>query len=410
MTRPRSRRRSGIAALASCLLFSMPAIAQSAAADASDTTPTALRAELDRLRAEYAARIAALEAKIAALEAVQAAQAAAPTPTPSVGVGQQSNTYFNPSISVIGNFLAVAGDNPVEDRPNLSLSESEFGFQAVVDPYARADFFVSLGEEGAEIEEGFVTFTALPARFLAKVGRMRARFGKVNTLHIHTRPWPDVPLPLENLLGGDEGWIGDGLSVAKLLPIGDTFTELTVEAFHPASEALFESDRRSDLAYNAHYRVFGDLTDASNLDFGISYADGPNGSEGLDTRLAGLDFTYRWKPLRTATYRGLEVRGELLQSRREEVEGTIESWGWFLSGEYRLARRWYLGARYEWSERADDESLDDDGEALILTFDPSEFSRLRAELRRRRYAEDLTANEVLLQLQFIIGAHGAHPF
>ena len=40
----------------------------------------------------------------------------------------------------------------------------------------------------------------------------------------------------------------------------------------------------------------------------------------------------------------------------------------------------------------------------------SEFSQLRGELRRRRYAEDITAEELLLQLQFAIGAHGAHPF
>ena len=400
--------RSASIALTALLTLTTPIAAQTASPVAPDAAE--LRGELDRLRSEYEARIAALEAKIAALEAAQERQASVPPPAPSAGAGKQSNTYFNPSISVIGNFLAVAGHNPVEELPNLSLSESEFGFRAIVDPYARADFFVALGEEGAEMEEGFVTFTALPAQFLAKVGRMRARFGKVNTLHIHTRPWPDTPLPLENLLGGEEGWIGDGLSVAKLLPIGETFTELTVEAFHPASEALFESSRRSDLAYNAHYRIFGDLTDAANLDLGLSYADGPNGGEGPRTRLAGLDFTYRWKPLRTANYRGLEVRGEAMRSRREEAGETIESWGWFLSGEYRLARRWYLGGRYEWSERAAEEGLLDRGEALLLTFDPSEFSRLRAEFRRRRYAEDLTANELLLQLQFIIGAHGAHPF
>jgi hypothetical protein len=47
---------------------------------------------------------------------------------------------------------------------------------------------------------------------------------------------------------------------------------------------------------------------------------------------------------------------------------------------------------------------------VILTFWPSEFSQVRGELRRRRYAGGITANEALLQLQFAIGAHGAHPF
>ncbi len=47
---------------------------------------------------------------------------------------------------------------------------------------------------------------------------------------------------------------------------------------------------------------------------------------------------------------------------------------------------------------------------LILTYWPSEFSQLRAQYRRTQYADGPTANELLLQLQFSIGAHGAHPF
>jgi len=35
---------------------------------------------------------------------------------------------------------------------------------------------------------------------------------------------------------------------------------------------------------------------------------------------------------------------------------------------------------------------------------------VRGEWRRTRYAEGRIANEVLFQLLFSIGAHGAHPF
>ncbi len=38
------------------------------------------------------------------------------------------------------------------------MHESEASFQAIVDPYARADFFIAFGEEGVELEEGFITF------------------------------------------------------------------------------------------------------------------------------------------------------------------------------------------------------------------------------------------------------------
>ena len=51
------------------------------------------------------------------------------------------------------------------------MHEAEATFQAVVDPYARADFFLSFSPEGVEIEEGFLTFTTLPGGLLAKVGK-----------------------------------------------------------------------------------------------------------------------------------------------------------------------------------------------------------------------------------------------
>src|ERR1035437_9732631 len=94
------------------------------------------------------------------------------SPPPQAGsVGSQATNYFNPSISVIGNFLAVAGQNQVEHLPNANLRESEVGIQAIVDPYGRADFFLSFGEQGVEVEEGFLTFTSLPAGPPATVGR-----------------------------------------------------------------------------------------------------------------------------------------------------------------------------------------------------------------------------------------------
>ena len=76
----------------------------------------------------------------------------------------------------------------------------------------------------------------------------------------------------------------------------------------------------------------------------------------------------------------------------------------------RFARRWFAGARYDWSERAYDSSLVDKGPSLLLTYWPSEFSQVRGQYRRTSYAEGATANELLFQFLFSIGAHGAHVF
>lgn len=335
--------------------------------------------------------------------------------TPPVAASSQTSNYFNPAVSVIGNFLAVAGRNPVENLPSLNLRESELGLQAIVDPYARADFFISYGDHGVDVEEGYLTFTSLPGQFLAKVGRMRVQFGKINTLHLHVLPWPDEPLPVVNLLGGEEGWIGDGVSVSHLLPMpSDIFSELTVQVFRGDTENLFASPHRSDLAYNGHYKAYGDISESSNLELGFSYGYGANPASTQEityhTRLEAIDATFRWKPLLHGLYQSASIRAELFRSRRDQANGTQTARGWFVSGEYQIAKRWFTGARVESSDRADDETKRDTGEALTLTFWPSEFSQLRGELRRRRYAGGINATEALLQLQFAIGAHGAHPF
>jgi len=334
-----------------------------------------------------------------------------PPAPPAGGTGSQTSNYFNPSISVIGNFLAVGGTNHTEELPAASLRESEVAFQAIVDPYARADFFISFGQEGVEVEEGFATFTTLPWGLLVKVGKMRVSFGKINPMHLHVLPWPDEPLPIANLLGGEEGWGGTGVSVAKILPIGNVFTELTLQLFGGDSGALFDAPNRGDLSYNGHYKVFADLTESSNLEVGASYAAGPNGlTNTSDTHLQDVDVTFRWKPLRTATYRSASARAEYLRSVKDLVAGQSTADGFFVSGEYQLAKRWFVGARYDASDEADDGSLRDSGEALVATFWPSEFSQIRGEARRRAYANGEVAKEFLLQIQFAIGAHGAHPF
>ncbi len=344
---------------------------------------------------------------------------AAPSPAPEetaapppAAAASANPTYFNPAIAVIGNFLAIAGRNPVDDQPSLAVRESEISFQAIVDPYAKADFFVSLSNEGIELEEGFVTFTNLPADLLVKVGKFRAQIGKVNLMHLHVLPWADEPLPIVNLLGGEEGWKDAGLSVAKILPLpGDTFSELTLQVFRGESEGLFEAPSRSDIAYLAHYRAYRDLGDDHNLELGSTWARGHNGSaDDSETTLENIHLVYRWKPLSGRAYRSFILRSELFRSQREQPDGKQTSRGFFVSGDYQIARRWFGGGRYEFSDRADDDTKRDRGEALTLTFRPSEFSQIRGELRRRRYAGGITATEALVQLQFSIGAHGAHTF
>ena len=374
------------------------------AMQAEEPSQPDLRAQVESLRQQ----VQVLQERLAALER-QLGPAPAPQPSPSTP-GAPTSKIFNPDIAVIGNFIGAAGHNAVESTPPLRLNEAELSFQAIVDPYARADVFLSASPDGLEIEEGFATFPTLPGGLLAKVGKLKAQFGKVNTMHTHVLPWTDEPLPLRNLLGGDEGFNDSGVSVSKLILNPVLFLEATGEVY-AGSGGPFTGSTRSDLSYNARLRGYRDVTEATNVDIGTSFAYGHNGvTADSTTRLFGVDATVRYRPLRRAIYRRVIARTELFWSRRQQEPGRANAFGAYASGEYQFARRWFAGARYDFSDRADVPSRRDRSGSLLLTYWPSEFSQVRGQFRRTSYAEGVTANEALFQLLFSIGAHGAHVF
>ena len=326
--------------------------------------------------------------------------------------GPASSKVFNPDMAVIGDFLGAIGKNDSgRGTPSLELHEAEASFQAIVDPYARADFFLTFSPDEVGVEEGFITFTSLPANLLVKVGKMRGSFGKVNQMHNHVMPWTDRPLVTQNLVGGEEGISDAGISVSRLFPNEILFLEATAEVYRGVSPELFRAPKRGDLTYVGRVRGYRDLTESTNLDFGGSFAQGHNeAGPSLKTRLWGADLAFRWRPLRRAIYRRLIVRTELVWSRKELEAGSVKAFGAYVSGEYQFARRWFAGARLDRSDRAAEASLQDKGVSALLTYWPSEFSQIRGQYRYTRYAEGIKANELLFQVQFSIGAHGAHTF
>jgi hypothetical protein len=382
-----------------------------------------LRKELEEVRKAYDDRLAALEAQVAAAAAAQAsappqAPAAPPLPEPPSAAPAASSKVFNPDIAVIGNLLGTAGTNPVAPSPSLEFKEAEVSFQAVVDPYARADFFVSFGPDHANLEEGYITFPTIPGGLLVRAGQMRTAFGKTNAQHPHTLPWPDRPLVMRNLVGGEDGLADAGVSVARLIPNPWFFLEATGQVYRGAQGSVFHASEAGDLNYLARLRAYQDVSESTNLDLGASFSTGHNDAgvtDGVDTgrfttRLYGVDATVRYKPLRRSIYRSFVGRTELIWSRRQQSDGVQPAFGYFVSGDYQFARRWYAGLRYDRSDRAEQAAVLDTGAAAVVTFWPSEFSQIRGMYRRTRYAQSQTANELLLQVQFAIGAHGAHPF
>src|SRR5207253_7461076 len=138
----------------------------------------ALEGKLRTMGSQQAPAQAPAQASAAAAQAPQSTetqpnpQATATAPTPSspaetqAGIATQASTgavtvgggsasaakALNPDISVIGDFIgAVGGNTPpnlatLQQFPSLQMHESEIGMQAIIDPYARGDFFFSFGE------------------------------------------------------------------------------------------------------------------------------------------------------------------------------------------------------------------------------------------------------------------------
>ena len=292
------------------------------------------------------------------------------------------------------------------------MHESALGLQAIIDPYARGDFFLSFGETGVNLEEGYITFTALPGSFVARAGKMRSAFGKVNTMHNHVLSWVDRPLVTQNLVGGEDGINDAGFSIDRILPAPKGFfLQATGQVFRGDSDEVFKSFHKSDVSTVAHLRGYRDITESTNLDLGLSYARGHNdlGSNFL-TQLYGMDATIHWKPLRRAIYHSFISRTELIWSQRQQKPMEQRSFGLYTSADYQLGRRWFVGGRYDWADRSRNARFTDKGASAVLTYWPSEFSQIRGQYRFTHYAEGVDANELLMQIQFSLGAHGAHPF
>ncbi len=345
-------------------------------------------------------------------------------PLPNYGGASSAAKALNPDISVIGDFIGAAGNSntpplaTLQPFPSLQMHESEVGFQAIIDPYARGDFFISFGETGVNVEEGYITFTALPAGFVAKVGKMRSAFGKVNLMHNHVLPWVDRPLVSTNLVGGEDGIDDAGFSLERILPAPKgIFLEATGQVFRGDSGDVFQQNGRSDVSTVAHLRGYKDLSESTNLDLGLSYARGHNDSalaSGLPTdfltQLYGVDATLRWKPLRRSIYHSFVERTELIWSQRQQLPAEQRAFGFYTSADYQWGRRWFTGARLDYSDRSRFANLTDKGVAATLTYWPSEFSQIRGEYRFTHYAENRDSHELFMQLIFSLGAHGAHPF
>jgi hypothetical protein len=342
-----------------------------------------------------------------------ATEPAAPAPPPQAAA--RAAPSLNPNISLIGDFRAWYASDRARNV-DAELHEAEAALQSVVDPYARADVFISMGHAGDgafdfELEEAYLTTLALPFRLQLKAGKFRSIFGKINRIHPHALPFIDVPAVYVNYFG-EEGLNDQGLSLSWLLPNPHFFQDLTFEVTRGpgGDEGSFVLSEKNRLLYVAHLKNFWDLTENATLELGFSGAAGPN-DENRTTWLGGLDLTYKWKPLQFNTYRSLTLQAEAFFSRKHRAAGgSVATWGFYALASWQLGRRWQVVGRYDLADLPDDPSWDEKAVSITLGFLATEFQKLELGARTasaRGFDRDYQA---LVRAVFVIGAHGAHEY
>ncbi len=298
----------------------------------------------------------------------------------------------------------MLGNSASDDREEFEAQEFELDLQAALDPFSRTRFTLAIGDEGVELEEGYVSYSSLPGGLELMIGKFRQRFGPLNRQHLHALPQSDYPLVYQAYFG-DEGLGQTGLSFSWLLPKPwATANEITLEITDGENEVAFAGEEFEDFSFLGRVKNFWQLSDSTYFEWGLSGIIGQT-AEGGESEIYGTDFTLNWRPPGRAKYRDFTWRLELLSAERDDELGIArEAIGGYTYLEGLLRRNLYAGIRLDRVENLAGNY--DSGIVPYLTWWQSEFVRLRAEYGYIELgAEGRSEDRFTLQLTWAAGPH-----
>ncbi len=411
-----------------------------------------LQSQVEALKADYEKRIQDLQDQLQQLQ-IQILQAPTPEEQAQIPATAQPQVQsfpgaLNPAISAIGNFVGRADNqnvfnedgNPVNDR--LNIREAEIDMRVPVDPYADGVLITALesetpGEFEVAVEEGYVTIKKLPFQeqpplgLKLKVGRFRSAIGKTNVLHTHDLPQTFRPLPVTEFLG-EEGFVSNGVSANFFIPTPwdeNSNLDATVDVITGGNIAL-SPELASRITYVGHLRWFRTFGDANNIELGLSTYYHPSNDEVRSANLNGIDFLYRWKPLRMGEWKSFLLGGEFFftghsypdAAESPDVERAIEIQGlepadgkpigltvW---GQWQFNRRTYAGTRYDQTDTLFNPGLVRRSITPYISYYFSEFLRFRVNYEHRwsDFVTEDGRNSVFFELNWVFGSHPPEPF
>jgi hypothetical protein len=258
-------------------------------------------------------------------------------------------------ISAICDFRAFTHNiegSSKKNNLNLDFNELELAIQGYLNPYAKADVFVSSGGENFEIEEASATILrGLPLNLNVKAGRYLIDFGRLNQGHPHAWSFVDRPISHRVLLGA-EGLKDVGIGLSTLLPIG-VYSKLSLNVLSGQSLAWEGEERGTEKPMGVgRWSMFLPVGEHGNMDAGISGLYGiylgkdaeNSGGHNLKATMTAVDFKYKYRP---SDYTSLVLQGEWLFNRREQMREdavkTVSNYGGFVFVDYRFQKRYNLG-------------------------------------------------------------------
>lgn len=438
-----------IIACAVALACQLPCAAQANDSDELEK----LRAEIQQMKQSYEGRIQSLESRLQQTETVAGqADKKAEAATVQASAKPTSSNAFNPDISLIlsgtyvnrsqdSNFHITgfqAGGEIGPGTRGFNLGESELGVYASIDPSFYGGLNLALAPDNTVgVEEAFIQTTSLPYGVTLKAGRFFSSVGYLNEQHAHTWDFVDNPLAYQAFLGNQFG--ADGVQIKWLAPT-DLFMELGAE-YGSAGR-----DKNGGGAGSIFGHVGGDIGVSNSWRAGLSYlqvspeARGSNGLDAAGTYVANeftgtskvwiADFVWKWAPNGNASNTSFKLQGEYLHRRESGDLATdgaavdrysASQSGWYAQGIYQFMPHWRTCLRYDRLDSGNvdyglntanlvNTSYDPQRISLMLDYSPSEFSRLRLQFSRDESRQEATDNQVFIQYQMSLGAHGAHKY
>lgn len=319
------------------------------------------------------------------------------------GVRQQQG--LNPNISVGGDFYAAfsssSNENVTESSDfaygsdNFFMRELELAFVAPLDPFTRGKAFISVTEEGAVLEEGYMELINLPLNINLKAGVFKAEYGLLNRYHPHALPQFDKPKVLMYHFG-EPGIGGPGLAANIMLPklpLADA-SSLDISVVHGGNGFSFSTEHKINALYIGHFKNYFDINENSYFEYTISGVGGYNDDTGDNNSYVGsLGLHYKWTPIGRAKYRTFDWKNEIIYGYHEGIAEDWETFGFYSSIQNKLSARFWLGARVGYTQLPYDNTEEEMTYALNLDFWQSDFVYFRVQYQYNdRNIENMMGN------------------